>query len=178
MTLVAVSHSPDEIYTSTNGGLNWLQQSNAPNAYWSAVASSADGTKLIAAPGVGNIYTSTNSGLTWLTNNVSGDWNAVALSADGGELVAETTVNGGGSGKIYISQSTPSPQLNITPTNANLMLSWLVPSTNFGLEESPDLSAGSWLALTNTPVLNLTNLQNQVCLPPTNSSGFFRLVTQ
>ncbi len=28
--------------------------------------------------------------------------------------------------------------------------------------------------MTNQPVLNLTNLQNQVTLSPSNSSGFYR----
>jgi hypothetical protein len=39
------------------------------------------------------------------------------------------------------------------------------------------LLAVSWAAVTNAPALNLTNLQNQVTLPPSNRSGFFRLST-
>ena len=31
--------------------------------------------------------------------------------------------------------------------------------------------------MTDTPALNLTNLQNEVVLSPTNGSGFFRLKT-
>jgi hypothetical protein len=161
MKLVTVSQSPHAIYTSTNGGLAWMQQPNAPNASWVSVASSADGTKLVAvANPPKNIYTSTNSGLTWLTNNVSGNWNSVASSADGGNLVAECYGGGGG---IYFSQSVSIPQLNITSL------------TNFVMQQSSDLT--SWTNVTNTPTLNLTNLQNQVTLSPSNSSSFFRLST-
>jgi len=31
--------------------------------------------------------------------------------------------------------------------------------------------------ITNLPVVNLTNLQDEVVLSPTNSSGFYRLKT-
>ena len=40
------------------------------------------------------------------------------------------------------------------------MLSWVVPSTKYVLQQSFDLI--SWTTVTNTPVLNLTNLQNEV----------------
>jgi hypothetical protein len=53
-----------------------------------------------------------------------------------------------------------------------------VPSTNFGLQQNLDLSTTNWVTLTNAPVLNLTNLQDEIILSPTNSSGFFRLISQ
>jgi hypothetical protein len=34
------------------------------------------------------------------------------------------------------------------------------------------------VTLTNTPALNLTNLNNELTLSPSNSSGFFRLISQ
>ena len=78
-------------------------------------------------------------------------------------------------GGIWTAQIPPMPAMNITPTNGNLTLSWLVPSTNFVLQCSSDLS--SWTDLTNTPVLNLTNLQDEVTLSPTNGNLFYRLKT-
>jgi len=66
--------------------------------------------------------------------------------------------------------------VNVSPKNGNLKFSWTVPSTNFVVQQSPDLA--SWTDVTNAPVLNLTNLQNEVTLPPAGSSGFFRLKTQ
>jgi hypothetical protein len=97
-------------------------------------------------------------------------WQAVASSADGNRLVA-VAWNGG----IWISQTTPAPSLNLAPANGNLALSWIVPSTNFVMQQSADLT--SWTDVTNPPTLNLTNLQDEVILSPTNSSGFYRLKT-
>lgn len=58
------------IYVSTNRGATWAK-TDAPDDpitnRWEAVASSADGVKLVAVTegGSGAIYTSTNSGLSW-----------------------------------------------------------------------------------------------------------------
>jgi hypothetical protein len=43
------------------------------------------------------------------------------------------------------------------------------------MQQSSDL--GSWTDVTNPPVLNLTNLQNEVTLPMHAGSGFYRLKT-
>lgn len=160
------------IVTSTNSGLTW-QLTSAPNAAFSCIASSADGTKLVASAGVyastGPIYTSTDSGNTWTSNNAPNQvWTSVASSADGNKLVA-VAFNGG----IWTSQTMPTPQLNIAPTNSNLNLSWIVPSTNFVLQQSFDLS--NWNDVTDAPALNLTNLQDEVIQSPTNGSSFYRL---
>src|ERR1035437_10152389 len=72
----------------------WTQTS-APFAGWTSIASSADGTKLVAAAGTaGGVYTSTDSGATWtLTSSPfsgSPDYalpTCVASSADGSKLV-------------------------------------------------------------------------------------------
>jgi len=76
-------------------------------------------------------------------------------------------------GGVYVYQTIPSPQLNLTPTNGSFKLSWIIPSTNFVMQQSSDLS--SWSGVTNAPVLNLTNLQNDLVLSPTGGSGFYRL---
>ncbi|MGO9704396.1 MAG: WD40/YVTN/BNR-like repeat-containing protein [Limisphaerales bacterium] len=176
------------IFISTNSGMTWMQTS-APETNWNAVASSADGSRLVAVAGGsknpeipvlnGPIYTSTNSGMTWVSNSVPVQyWTSVASSADGCKLVA---VNAGmwniAGGAIWISQTTPVPAVNITTTNSNLMLSWIIPSTNFVLQQNLDLTTTNWETLTDTPALNLTNLQNEVMLSPSNSSGFYRLAT-
>lgn len=168
------------IYTSTNSGATWISNV-VPNAFWSSVASSADGRTLAVAAifdlygGPGFIYTSTNSGVAWISNSVpSQSWHGIALSADGGTLVAA----GGSSfssGGIYILQTAPAPELNILHSTSNLSLSWLIPSTNFVVQQSSNLA--SWTDLTNPPALNLTNLQNEVTLSPSNCSSFYRLKT-
>jgi hypothetical protein len=61
----------------------------APATNWSSVASSADGSKLVAAVNGGFIYTSTNSGSTWVaTSAPTNSWRAVASSVDGARLFA------------------------------------------------------------------------------------------
>ena len=79
------------IYTSTNLGATWnAGYESASSVYWSSVACSADGSKLVAAVNGGGIYTSTNSGATWtLTSATAGPrWTCVASSADGTKLAA------------------------------------------------------------------------------------------
>ena len=78
------------VYTSTNFGMTWTSN-NTPDVQWTRVASSADGTRLIAVaiePG-GSIYSSADSGATWISNSVPDEkWISVASSADGDQLVA------------------------------------------------------------------------------------------
>jgi formylglycine-generating enzyme required for sulfatase activity/photosystem II stability/assembly factor-like uncharacterized protein len=54
---------------------------------WTSVASSADGSKLVAV-GDGYIHTSTDSGATWSKRDPWGYWTSVASSTDGSKLVA------------------------------------------------------------------------------------------
>ena len=77
-------------------GLAWLTAGPTPD--WQAVASSADGSHLIAAPSPGQIHTSRDAGATWTARETSRPWSGVASSADGTKLVA--VVNGG---QIHVS---------------------------------------------------------------------------
>jgi hypothetical protein len=65
------------------------------NRDWSSVASSADGTRLVACVLPGQLYTSRDSGVTWTPRESSRSWKSVASSADGTKLVACV---GGGQG--------------------------------------------------------------------------------
>ena len=162
--------SPDGIWTSIDSGATWISNDVPHINSWSGVASSADGKGLVTANQFA-IYTSTNSGAVWISNSVPVmSWYYVASSADGNKLAAG--VVGGG---IDTSSSISSPYLNLTPSSTNPVLSWIIPSMNFGLQQSSNLT--SWANVTNASALNLTNLQNQVTLSPSNSSGFFRLKT-
>lgn len=77
------------IYTSTDAGVTWTEQTNSGSRQWVDVASSADGTKLAAMVHNGRIYTSTDSGVNWAVqaNSKSTNWFAIASSADGTRLV-------------------------------------------------------------------------------------------
>ena len=127
---------PASICVSADAGATWTQTS-APGNSWSSVASSADGTKLVAAAdfdgvwdgtnyGDGLIYTSTNSGATWTpTTAPSEHWSAVASSADGSNIVAV------GANAICILRAPapapplpPAPQLAVGLPGASLGLSW------------------------------------------------------
>jgi hypothetical protein len=94
-----VTSSFGEIYTSTDSGANWTQ-TGAPGELWTSVASSADGTHLVAVSTPndvvsGVIYTSTDGGGTWTAASApSEQWQFVASSADGTHLVV--VINGGG----------------------------------------------------------------------------------
>jgi photosystem II stability/assembly factor-like uncharacterized protein len=174
------------IYTSTNSGATWISNSisAAGSQLWQSVASSADGYTLVAvAQSQDAIYVSKDAGATWTSNSVPEQvWHAAASSADGNALVA-AAINSGtppdtSPGVIYTSYSTPTPRLDLAPSSDKVALSWLVPSANFVLQENDDLTTSNWVTVTDPPVLNLTNLYNQVMLAPTNSSSFFRLITQ
>ena len=82
--------------------MTWTPQPGAPTAGWSSVASSSDGTHLVATVGNGQIYTSADSGVTWTAqpDAPSTVWVCVASSSDGLHLVAAT-----GDGRIYTSDT-------------------------------------------------------------------------
>ena len=161
------------VFISTNSGSKWITN-KLTTSFLAYAAASADGKRFIAMPfstGTRTGYISTDSGVTWNSINVISNqsWGQVIYSADAGELFATPS-----SGFVETFQFTSSPQISLSPTNNNLKLSWIIPSTNFILQSSADLS--SWTDLTNQPVLNLTNLQNEVYLSPTGNI-FYRLKT-
>ena len=82
-------------------GVDWVARDSS--RAWSAVASSADGTKLVATVKGGQIYTSTDSGVTWAPQDSSRNWSSVASSADGTKLVAGVGDNASSVGYIYTS---------------------------------------------------------------------------
>ena len=98
--LVAVVDAGD-IWTSTNAGLTWTDQTSsgpASNQVWLSIASDSTGTNLVAVDALvtgnnGNIWTSTDSGVTW-TDQTKGNaalsqtWLAVASSSTGSHIVA------------------------------------------------------------------------------------------
>jgi hypothetical protein len=115
LALCSVASGGGYIYTSTNSGLTWQSQTNSGLHTWSAIASSADGSHLVATAtgNTGGIYASANGGVTWAVQNQdSVNWTAVASSADGSHLAA---VYDGGSdttpGYLYTSDDSGSTWL-------------------------------------------------------------------
>ena len=94
---------------ATSVGQNWVQRAGPGFGNWTGVASSADGSHLIAslssATGA-RLYVSANSGASWLPTaaaNGATYWSSVASSADGSHLLATIGDNAGHSGYIYYS---------------------------------------------------------------------------
>jgi photosystem II stability/assembly factor-like uncharacterized protein len=90
------------LYTSADAGTTWMARAGANNLpaadNWRAVASSANGSNLVAVVNGGNLYTSADAGATWTTRtssplSASLSWSSVASSANGSNLVA--VVSGG-----------------------------------------------------------------------------------
>lgn len=164
------------IFTSTNSGVTW-RMVDAPETQniqrHIGVACSADGARMVAAvngfsyPGL--IFISTDSGLTWSSNSSPvRSWSAVASSADGGKLVA--AVYGG---PIYTLQAILQPSLNITREGGDLLLSWIVPSSDFALQQKPDPRTTNWIEVGAVPTL--TNLEKRVTTSMSPSQGCYRL---
>ena len=102
VTKLTMINYPGDIFTSTNAGTSWADQTGAPSTNWTAVAESSDGTKQVAVGNNGNgIYTSTDSGVTWSqrAGAGAGPWQTVASSADGQTLAASQYIATG----IYVS---------------------------------------------------------------------------
>ena len=161
----------EPIYLSRDSGTTWTEPTNAPQTDWLSVAMSADGKKIFAYEDMDNlIYSSTDGGCSWTSSSPPAfGLSALVCSADGNKLAAA------GYNAIYTTYSPPAPQLN---ADSSGVLSWIVASTNFAVQESADLATGNWNTLTNSPVLNPTTVRDEVQLSPSSNSGFYRLISQ
>jgi hypothetical protein len=166
------------IYASSDSGASW-SRTTAPSLSWTSLASSADGATLaaVAAPFV---YISTNSGATWTQANApAGAWQTVAVSSKGADLLVAgrdgmQTLHQPGA----IPPSPPSPSLSMARSGPGLVLSWLVPSTPFVLQQSSDLAGNGWQGVSAAAILNPANLHNEVTLPSPSDNAFYRLKQQ
>jgi large repetitive protein len=104
ITINPVNDAPVAVIpvVTTLAGRDWFVRTNsAPVAnalVWNALASSADGSLLVAAVDGGSLYTSTDAGLNWVARDSSRNWEAVASSSSGANLVAVAD-----GGRIYTS---------------------------------------------------------------------------
>jgi photosystem II stability/assembly factor-like uncharacterized protein len=91
---------PGQIHLSSNSGASWrtprstLENTNSLRQFWLSIASSSDGSKLVAVNAAGSIYTSKNFGKNWsLSGAPSEPWFSVACSTNGERIVV--AANGG-----------------------------------------------------------------------------------
>ena len=157
---------------STNGGSSWI----STGVQGSAVALSADGMRLAALLPSSGVATSIDGGSTWQTDNVPLFGYRIASSADGNKLVVTTTFYPDEA--IWIGTNAPTaPAMAFNVSGGNAHFDWPVPSSDFVLQQSADLTAPTnWSAVTNLPALNFTNLHQQLALP-VSGIRFFRLGT-
>jgi hypothetical protein len=170
------------IRISKDWGATW-ETTSAPSQYWVSVASSADGTRLVAAAagtytGYSEMYVSTDSGQTWLpTGAPTGTCAQVTSSADGCKFVAVMKIDTYQvPGRIFTWQRDPAPELSVTSADGAVDIAWVIPSRDFVLEHNSDLQTTNWTIESASPILNLANLQNVVRLPVgVDGARFYRL---
>ncbi len=164
------------LFISADSGTTWSMcqapETGKLQAHVS-VACSADGMTMVAAAAgfasLGYIVVSTNSGVTWSSNSTpTGTWIAVCSSADGGRLFAALD-----NGPIYTRTAIRQPSLSISARAREAILSWIVPSADFQLQESANPAALNWNDVAEIPAL--TNLQMQVTRPLLPGSCYYRL---
>jgi hypothetical protein len=115
-----------------------------------------------------------SSGAMWISNNApSLSWQAVASSADGNAMFVAPS-----NGSIWVRRTNAPPTLSITNSPNGLRLSWLTPSSGLVLQQNQDLTSTNWVDLAIAPAVDLTTLRQQVILPATGSSFFYRLKGQ
>jgi hypothetical protein len=86
------------VYTSTNGGQDWVERTLPTAEEWSGVASSADGANLVVV-GPSSIYASTDGGGTWTFKSTGWALTSRLASSAGG-----TTLVGGFDGGHRVSR--------------------------------------------------------------------------
>jgi hypothetical protein len=93
----------------------------------------------------------------------------LASSADGKRLVVA-----GFNAGIFTWHSTPSPALKAKNENGSLVISWLVPSTKFILQQSSNMESSGWTDVTTLPFFDPTRLEYQF-RPKGGGTMFYRL---
>jgi len=100
--------------------------------------------------------------------------NAALMQATDGNFYG-TTFSGGSNGYGTVFRlSVPEPTLSIALSGSQIVLSWPAWASDLVLQQTSDLTTGSWAVVTNASVV--TNLQKQVTFRPApGGNGFYRL---
>jgi hypothetical protein len=100
--LAAAIGGSGDIYTSSNFGVDWTDQTSAGSQNWNCITSSSSGQYLAAVASGGDIYTSSNYGASWTDQTSAGsqNWNCITSSSSGQYLAAVAS-----GGDIYTSSN-------------------------------------------------------------------------
>ena len=97
------------VYSSEDSGSSWKRSPGTADTYLELVASSSDGTRLLAAGSSrGQLLVSTDSGRSWTARDPNKAWRSVASSVDGTRLVAAEI-----DGQIHTSTATPAASTSV-----------------------------------------------------------------
>jgi hypothetical protein len=152
-------------------GVRPMLENSAPQTNWSAVACSADKSRLVAVVGGGPIYYSSNAGSNWTVSLApNANWQALACSADGTRMIAAMKSGGiytsSDGGATWVSNNIPSASWVAVTSSADgsqLVAAGFVPGGGYRIYTS---------YVPPSPKLNLTVLSNLVnvswTLPGTN----------
>jgi hypothetical protein len=88
-------------------------------------------------------------------------------------LQASAGAGHGSSNPFNVQPGAPAPTLTITPVAGSVVISWPVAATGFNLEQTANLSAGSWTTETNYP--SVVGSNNVITNTPTATATFYRL---
>ena len=139
------------VYTSSDLGLTWSIRLSMPQGSTTNIATSADGTKMVAVQGQpGYIYVSTNSGVTWTSRTSAGSraWQNVSSSADGTKLAASVA------GSLYVSTDSGATWTARTSPGAEFVASSadgskLITAMNFGYFSTSTDGGVTWTQQTS-----------------------------
>jgi hypothetical protein len=155
------------IYTSADGGATWTTN-DVTGSLWVGVASSADGSRLVAVEGAyggggfdpsDGIWISTNAGGNWAqTIAPVAEWHGVASSADGTKLAACSI------GYLYF--STNSGSTWTTPGGPSGDYDFIASSADGNIVVAVDDFGGviDIKQFTPTPVLNIATANSNLIL--------------
>ena len=140
-------------YLSTDYGATWKPSSDLRLSNCLSVASSTDGSRLLAGQSGGGLFTSSDFGVTWAlrTNAPTANWEFVASSADGIHLIAVqssgTVYTSGDSGATWTLRPS-APRIGCVASSADG--SRLVAANGSGVYVSSDYG-GNWILRSGAP---------------------------
>jgi hypothetical protein len=142
------------IFFSEDSGCSWKAITN-PGQYEFTMSATPKGSVVVA------LVTLTNVPVTFSDQMLVQNWSSVVSAANGDQLV----LTGG--------PTQSAPVLNIQGFTNSVIVSWPASFNNFVLQQCGDLTAPNWEDV-GIPV-EVVNKQNQVLLPVSPGSRFFRL---
>jgi uncharacterized repeat protein (TIGR03803 family) len=185
-TFTAVSINSTGVYTNSDGANLHAELLLSGNTLYGTArggGSSGNGTVFkvnIDSTGFSTLYSFTATG----TNSSGVYTNSDGANPDAGlillgDMLYGTASGGGGSGKGTVFSLSFTPQLTITPSGANVVLTWPTNVAGFDysgyiLQSTTNLvPAGAWNTVSPAPVV--VNGQNTVTNPISGTQMFFRL---